>query len=340
MTMHQTAAPRPSDLPGDLPGNEHPSSSPHRPTPEALAFRVRPIVVLSHPRSGTHLMIDGLRHFFRETRLKQRFNQPVHDLYLNLDRLDDSHPYAAKPEVFRRRFATATQRVIVKSHCTVEVDQVGPSYRGLAQAVFDAADLVCVVRDVRPVLASYMALRPLKFPDSPTNLHDFLRSRLDADLMPAEGWAHHVRGWLEHDPRSKFLLTAPEGASPAVIPLAQSTWGKSTHAGPAPTTNDGPRLVVVRFEDMMKNYAGVIEATGRAIGLTPNGRPIRIFDKPTSIRQNKIRRLLGRQHSSSIDNLRMKFATPRWQDAMTPDDLALIHAQAGEVMARLGYRMG
>lgn len=335
------------DPPSTSPTASDPASAgsagrPPRPEPETLLFRARPIVVLSHPRSGTHLMIDGLRHFFRETYLKQRFNQPVHDLYMNLDRLDDAHPYAVRPEAIRRRFEHATQRVIVKTHCAVEVDQVGAPYRGLAQAVFDAADMICVVRDVRPVLASYMALRPLKFPDSPTEMGAFLRARLDAGLPPAAGWAHHIRGWLEHDPRPKFLLTLSEGAAPQVSlrPIGNASGtGSAEPASAAGQQQPPPRMVVVRFEDMMKAYSPMIEAAGRAVGLTPNGRPIRIFDKPKSIRQNKFRRLLGRQHSSSIDNLRMRLTTPNWRDVMTADDLGLIREQAGDVMARLGYAM-
>ncbi|MFW5652726.1 MAG: sulfotransferase domain-containing protein [Planctomycetota bacterium] len=320
----------------------------------SIGFRERPLVVLSHPRSGTHLMIDGLRHFFRETKLRQKFNQPVHDLYINLDRLDDDHPYAASPEIFQRKFEQSPQRIIVKSHCGVEIDQVGLPYRDFASCVFSHADLVYVVRDVRPVLASYMALRPLKFPDSPTDLQTFLRTELDADMPPAAGWANHIRGWLERDPRSKFMIRLDSASGTAsAVPLAETEWAASDGSDPAELPNStspegaavntpsdavsAPRLVIVRFEDMMKNYAGVVAAAGRAIGLTPTGEEIRIFPKPRSIRENKIRRIFGRQHSSSIDNLRMKMKTPDWKSSMTADDFALIRSEAGDVMHRLGY---
>ncbi|MFG0330150.1 MAG: sulfotransferase domain-containing protein [Phycisphaerales bacterium] len=261
-----------------------------------INFRAKPIVVVSYPRSGTHLTIDGLRHFFRETERRQRFNQSVHDLYMNLDRLHPEHPYRATNQRFRAEFESQPQRVIVKTHCTVELNQVGGGSRPFAQAVIDAADIACVVRDVRPVLASYMALRPLKHPDSPTDMATFLRSNLDDDLPPAAAWAKHVGGWLDHS---------------------------------------GTRLV--KFEDMRRSYAASIERLGREFGLTRNGRRIRVYPKPKSIVGNKLRRVLGRQHCSSIDNLRMKIVTPNWREVMTDDDLALVHEQAGAVMERLGY---
>src|SRR4051794_28399866 len=51
------------------------------------AHAVRPIVVVSHPRSGTHLMMDALRLNFRECRAWKRPGEPLERLYLNLDSL-------------------------------------------------------------------------------------------------------------------------------------------------------------------------------------------------------------------------------------------------------------
>ncbi len=256
----------------------------------------KPIAVISFPRSGTHLTIDGLRHFFRETYRKQRFNQPVHDLYINLDRLNLEHPYDQIPRQILEHFAAARARVIIKTHCSTSLEQVGPEYRDFARQILDESDLVYVVRDPRPVIASYMALRPLKYPDSPINLHDFLRTKIDGFGTPAENWAMHVSGWI-----------------------------------------DRPGVRIIRFEDMMKDYAGAIEKLGAALNLTRTNSPIIRYDKPESIRANKIRRYLGRQLSSSIDNLRMKFKSPDWKTAMTPEDLALIESHAGPIMRRLGY---
>lgn len=262
----------------------------------SLRFHGKPIAVVSFPRSGTHLTIDGLRHFFRETYRKQRFNQPVHDLYINLDRLNLEHPYDQIPRQVVEHLARARCRVIIKTHCSTRLEQIGIEYREFAKKVLDASDIVYVVRDPRPVIASYMALRPLRHPDSPVKLSEFLRARIDGFGTPAENWAMHVAGWLDY-----------------------------------------PGVHVIKFEEMMKDYAGAIEKLGRSLGLSRNSSPIVRYDKPESNRANKIRRVLGRQLSSSIDNLRMKIKTPDWKQAMTSEDLTLIESQAGEVMKRLGY---
>src|SRR5690606_10988758 len=165
--------------------------------PVTIAFKARPIAVVSHPRSGTHLTIDGLRHFFVECERRQRFRQSVHDLYVNLDRLHPDHPFAVRPPKFQRTFETCPKRVLIKTHCTTMVEQVAPEYREFGRAVLDYAAKVYVVRDVRPVLASYMALRPMKDPDSPQDMATFLRSDLDGFGTPAAAWAAHVNGWLD-----------------------------------------------------------------------------------------------------------------------------------------------
>ncbi|NOG55086.1 MAG: hypothetical protein HND57_12320 [Planctomycetes bacterium] len=266
-------------------------------TEQAIRFSAKPIIVASHPRSGTHLTIDGLRHFFCETYQKQRFNQPVHDLYINLDRLEPDHQFYIPPERMTQLFERCRKRVIVKTHGSVQADRVGPDNRAFAQGILAASDIVYVVRDVRPVLVSYMALRPMKYPDSPTEISTFLKTDLDGYGPPAAAWAAHVNGWL-----------------------------------------DRPEVVeVVKFEDMRSNYEKTIADLGAALGMTRNARPIRVYPKPRSIVENKLRRLLGRQLSSSIDNLRMKMTTPKWKDVMSEGDLALIREQAGDTMARLGY---
>ena len=273
------------------------SASPELP-PVSIETKARPIAVISHPRSGTHLMIDGLRHFFIETYRRQRFNQPVHDLYVNLDRLNPSHPFAASEEKIRKAFATCPKRVIIKTHCSTKIDQVGEgTRRALAKAILDASDVAYVVRDPRPVMTSYMALRPLWFPDSPRDIATFLRTAIDGASTPAANWAAHVQGWL-----------------------------------------DTPGVRVVKFEDLMRDYPATVAQVGKDLGLTSNRYPIRIFPKPSSIRANKIRRVFGIQNCSSIDNLRMAFPTPDWKKAMTKEDLELIKREAGEVMARVGYR--
>ncbi len=257
---------------------------------------VKPIVIISHPRSGTHLTIDGLRHFFVECVRRQRPRQSVHDLYINLDRLDQAHPFPLSPEKIQHKLTKRSERVLIKTHCTTALEQVDAEYKEFAGDIINASSLVYVVRDPRPVLASYMALRPMKYPDSPTDMSTFLRSSLDCDLQPAAGWAKHVGDWI-----------------------------------------DTKGICVIRFEDMMADYNSAIGTLGTQLGLARNKKQLIMYPKPKSRRENKTRRLFGRQLCSSIDNLRMNITTPKWRDVMSDDDLALIQEQAGEMMTKLGY---
>jgi len=96
---------------------------------------------------------------------------------------------------------------------------------------------------------------------------------------------------------------------------------------------------IIKFEAMREDYAKAIGTLGEQLRLTSNRYPIRMFPKPRSMFENRIRRWLGIQNSSAIDNLRMAFETPDWKQVMSKDDLELIRRQAGAVMERLGYRM-
>lgn len=263
-----------------------------------IECRAKPIIVASFPRSGTHLTIDGLRHFFIETYRRQGFGQAVHSLYMNLDRLDPAHPYPLSERKAREILKTCPKRVIIKTHCSVGIDQVGEANRALAQGIIDASDVAYVVRDVRPVMTSFMALRPLKFPDSPRQISAFLRTPMDGGEGPAANWARHVAGWL-----------------------------------------DQPRVHIIKFEEMRTDYARAISTLGEQLHLTSNRYPIQMFSKPRSMFENRVRRWLGIQNSSAIDNLRMAFETPDWKQVMSKEDLDLIRQQAGEIMKRLGYFM-
>lgn len=260
--------------------------------------KANPIIVASFPRSGTHLTIDGLRHFFIETYRRQGYGQAVHSLYMNLDRLDEQHAYPLTEKKAKQILHTCPKRVIIKTHCSTEIDQVGEAHRPLAREIIDAADIAYVVRDVRPVMTSFMALRPMKFPDSPRDIATFLRSPMDGGEGPAANWARHVSGWL-----------------------------------------DRPGVHIIKFEAMREDYAKAISALGEQLHLTSNKYPIRMFPKPRSMFENRIRRWLGIQNSSAIDNLRMAFETPDWKQVMSKEDFELIREQAGDVMQRLGYAM-
>jgi hypothetical protein len=78
--------------------------------PDAL----RPILVASHPRSGTHLVIDLLRRQFRSLENWRMWGLPLDYLYLNLERLGSEK--RRFPENRARRIVNRPRRALMKTH--------------------------------------------------------------------------------------------------------------------------------------------------------------------------------------------------------------------------------
>src|SRR3954454_20906472 len=134
-----------------------------RPVAQALdayfdRTRRRPIVVASHPRSGTHLLIDSLRLNFPECRAWKRLGENLHRLYLNLDELDRLTPAEAIAVASRCR------RPVLKTHALADFSAAslipGPCPCDPALVAWlraNAASFLYVYRDPREVMKSLHA---------------------------------------------------------------------------------------------------------------------------------------------------------------------------------------
>ncbi|MCS3937297.1 hypothetical protein GGP80_003307 [Salinibacter ruber] len=177
---------------------------------------VRPVVVASHPRSGTHLLIDTLRRQFEACRSWKWPGERLDRLYCNIDELPGEGLLDANTA---RRILRRTERPVVKTHG-------GPGYQtafldshagGLGsqwvQWLNDHSVRFYVYRDGRDVLCSYQLFRQSFDPSARVPVGEFLRQS-DRGVSRVRRWARHVRTWIDqpdvHAVRFEDLLEAPE----------------------------------------------------------------------------------------------------------------------------------
>ena len=155
----------------------------------------RPIAVISHERSGTHLTLDTLRNFFKETSTRQLPFTSPQSLYFNLD-----WKLAREAEQTMEQIERLSSRPLLKTHMlpdlsTVWKEEAKPLFRDL----LDQSDHVYVLRDGRDVMVSFYYYRQ-SFEDYNGTFEgtfsEFLeRGNGDDKPPPPVSWAEHVRAW-------------------------------------------------------------------------------------------------------------------------------------------------
>jgi len=158
----------------------------------------RPIVVASHPRSGTHLCIDTLRLNFPDCSARKSWFERVDRLYLDLDLLSRT-PKSRQADliwnVLRR-----TPRPVIKTHALPSFSSAFWDHTvGYDQEFIDwlrqRAAWLYVYRDGRPAICSWQHFL-LKFDsDASAPISEFLRQRRDG-FSRVGGWALHVNRWM------------------------------------------------------------------------------------------------------------------------------------------------
>jgi hypothetical protein len=176
---------------------------------------VRPIVVASHPRSGTHLLLDTLRRQFEACRSWKWPGERLDRLYCNIDELPGD---GLLDGTTARRILQRTERPLVKTHSWPGYQQafLGSHDGGLDAAWVDWLDehatVFYVYRDGRDVLCSYQLFRQGFDPDARGPIGSFLRGTEDGTNR-VRRWADHVQTWREqpdvHCIRFETLLNDP-----------------------------------------------------------------------------------------------------------------------------------
>jgi hypothetical protein len=154
----------------------------------------RPIVVATHPRSGTHLTLDLLRKQFKACKAQLGFGETLHHLYVDLDRLSTTHPHPMSLEEAADLLRRAP-RPTIKTHSLPSLPEHAGPRRELAAALIEKGDVLYVVRDGRDVLCSTHVWKKEDEPElADYSLSEFLR--LEKRGRSRVGyWAEHVQEW-------------------------------------------------------------------------------------------------------------------------------------------------
>lgn len=159
-----------------------------------LNLSQKPIMIITHERSGTHLCMDCLRNFFHDTYIKQYPLQKTRNIYWVFPTL----PTEKKLPSFILSLQNAKSRPLIKTHVTTDIKNIKDhAQRELFHSLFEESDPIYVVRDGRDVLVSYFHFRR-KFDQESRNFSDYLRSPLRiGHRTVVKYWADHVTQW--HD---------------------------------------------------------------------------------------------------------------------------------------------
>ncbi len=164
-----------------------------------LNLSQKPIMIITHERSGTHFCMDCLRNFFQDTYKRQYPFQKTRNLYWVFPTL----PIEKNLPFFISSLQNSKSRPLIKTHVTTDIkDHV---QKDLFHSLFEESDHIYVIRDGRDVLVSYFYFR-IKFDNGSHNFSNYLRSpQRIGHRNVVKYWADHVIEWREQLGQDKFI---------------------------------------------------------------------------------------------------------------------------------------
>ncbi len=261
----------------------------------------RPIIVASHPRSGTHLVIDLFRRQFRECRSWKLPGERLDRLYLSVEALFEPDSRSPISETKAVKVLRRVRRPLVKTHLAL------PEWRGapvtspgrIGQYWLDwlrrRGRVVYVYRDGRDVMCSFHFFS-MVHPGARCPLPEFIRQD-DGGVSRVKAWAQGVRRWMRE-----------------------------------------PGVLCVRYEEIRRDPRSVVERFARELDLTPRYREPLLPRQFGSVWESRANRVFGFRPSSSAIISRFKgHRLQRWRDVFTIEDRAFFHREAGDLLIDLGY---
>ena len=158
---------------------------------------IRPIVVATHPRSGTHLTIDLLRKQFEACQGWLWFGETLHHLYLNLDRLIPGHSPGLSLDRAQGLLQRAS-RPIIKTHSKPEFAKHEDAAKQFARHIVNAGDVIYVIGMEGMCYAPPMYGSRSMIPATRCSLAKFIRQMVDGKSR-VRLWADHVAAWTSQD---------------------------------------------------------------------------------------------------------------------------------------------
>lgn len=182
-------------------------------------MKYRPILIASHPRSGTHLTIDFIRKTFPSTASWRFWGLPLNRLYLNIETLTYKHRRA--DYALARRILERPDRPLMKTHFLPDFREtwVEEESGGLStewRRIIDQAQVIYVSRDPQAVMRSYKALKSQDAHEyEQMSLVEFCESHhWTGEMDRLDWWMRHVSDWLSRPNvthvRFEQLLRSPK----------------------------------------------------------------------------------------------------------------------------------
>ncbi len=263
-----------------------------------------PVLIASHPRSGTHLVIDLLRRQFSCTRNWRWWGLPLDHLYLNLERLGSSN--RSFSDALARQIVNRPQRALMKTHFEADFSGswVAEESLPLDQTWLDLvaqSKIIYVVRHPLDVMCSYHQFLSAIDPDvAGMPLMTFMESTHWTGETDRLGWwVQHVTGW-----------EALSG------------------------------VTVLRYEDIVKRTVDALSEISEDIGETSIDRKPRLPPKITSITRTRMDRLFSLSpKSTGIVANRASFPAVKWQDVLEDAQKEKIETRLAPMLDRFGYSL-
>jgi len=154
----------------------------------------QPVVVASHPRSGTHLTLDLLRKQFPACTSYKLPVQPLDRLYLALEALS-APPRRSISEAKALEILRKAPRPLVKTHSDPQFSHLNHRFSEWQQWLQTDATIVYVFRDARATLCSYHLFMQSYDPTARCSLSEFIRKKVNGESRVKQ-WVNHVEQWL------------------------------------------------------------------------------------------------------------------------------------------------
>ncbi|MGK7952409.1 MAG: sulfotransferase domain-containing protein [Xenococcaceae cyanobacterium] len=161
----------------------------------------KPILIASHPRSGTHLTIDLLRKQFAECHSWKRYGESLARLYFALE----SFAPINKPlsENIALNILSRAKRPIIKTHCDPQFSYLLSQKQSWVYWLKEEADIYYVFRDGRDVMCSLHLFMQSYDPTTRCSLSEFMQQKIRG-VSRVKNWANHIQTWLS-EPKVKAL---------------------------------------------------------------------------------------------------------------------------------------
>lgn len=152
----------------------------------------KPIIIASHPRSGTHLTIDLLRKQFTECHSWKKRGEPLDRLYFALEAFSPKNPL---DETTALNILQRPERPIIKTHANPELSYLNKNKPNWATWLQNA-DTLYILRDGRAVMPSLHLFMQSYNPSTRCSLSEFIRQK-QGGVSRVGAWTKHVQSWLD-----------------------------------------------------------------------------------------------------------------------------------------------